>query len=235
MVTPDIRVIPEADYVASVTTEVAEKINEIVEGQGSCRVMLTGGRTAEKLYRYWAEQSPWDHRKVGYYFGDERCVRPDDPESNFGMAMTALFPNGVPDGSVVERMRGETKDRNQEAARYAEQLPEQIDVLLLSVGPDGHIASIFPESDVVNEKETKVQVVTGDKFPYERFTVTPRVISAAKALYLFAAGAEKGAVLRDALNSHEDYVQFPLLLAKRGIWLVDDQAATALNSQEGSA
>lgn len=88
---PEIVAYPESEYISSITTLIAEKINQLISTRGHCSVMLTGGRTAEALYRFWSDQQLWDHTQVSYYFGDERCVSPEDVESNFGMVRSALF------------------------------------------------------------------------------------------------------------------------------------------------
>jgi len=72
--------------------------------------MLTGGKTAKHLYQNWANITPWDHRKIKYYFGDERCVPPDHQESNYGMLKQTLFKADLPEDCSVIRMEGELVD-----------------------------------------------------------------------------------------------------------------------------
>ena len=88
---------------------------------------------------------------VSFYFGDERCVTPDHAESNYGMAMKTLFPQSVPTGCAVFRMEADTADQEAATQRYAYLLPDLIDVLLLGVGEDGHIASLFPNNAALKE------------------------------------------------------------------------------------
>ena len=144
MMVPEIVVIPEPEYVVTATAIIANQVNRVISEKEHCNLMLTGGRTAKKIYDQWHQNPPWDHARLTYFFGDERCVDPDDQESNYGMVMSSLFPHGVPEDCRVERARGEAEDLQKEARRYGERLPQNIDVLLLSVGPDGHIASLFP-------------------------------------------------------------------------------------------
>ena len=82
--------------------------------------MLTGGNSAKLLYNHWGAIPPWGHRKIRYYFGDERCVPPEQQESNYGMVKQNLFPNGTPDDYTIIRMEGELLD-TEEAARSYEQ------------------------------------------------------------------------------------------------------------------
>ena len=81
---------------------------------------------------------------MSFYFGDERCVPPDHDESNYGMEMQTLFSHGVPIECSVFRMEADAIDIEAAAQRYADLLPDSIDVILLGVGEDGHIASLFP-------------------------------------------------------------------------------------------
>jgi 6-phosphogluconolactonase len=106
---------------------------------------------------------------VRFYFGDERCVSPDHPESNYGMAMRTLFKQGVPKGCSVFRMEADGSDREAAALQYSEMLPDKIDLLLLGVGEDGHIASLFPGSEALQEVARCVMPIIGPKAPNERF------------------------------------------------------------------
>jgi len=119
-------------------------------------MMLTGGYTAKQLYQHWAVSKPWNHSKIVYFFGDKRCVPPDHQDSNYGMVKRSLFPKGTPIGCKVIRMEGELSEREAPARNYEQMLPESIDILLLSVGSDGHIASLFPRSNALNEKTKSV-------------------------------------------------------------------------------
>ena len=110
--------------------------------------MLTGGSTAKKLYAYWNDTKFLEQRKVDYYFGDERCVPPDHPDSNYCMVQQIIFPERAPKGCRIFRMDGEMHDHEKASKKYENLLPESIDILLLSVGSDGYIASLFPNSPV---------------------------------------------------------------------------------------
>jgi len=225
---PEIMVIPEQEYVVAATSKIERQVNQAITEKGRCSLMLTGGRTAKKMYDHWHQNPPWDHARMTYLFGDERCVAPDNQESNYGMVMSSFFPQGVPEGCKVERIRGEVVDFQQEAQRYGELLPQSVDVLLLSVGADGHIASLFPAQQVADYSAGAVPI-TGPKPPSQRISVTPSVIQAAQTIFLFAVGEEKGRVLADALKEREAYARFPLLWALKGGWLLDEKAATPLD------
>ena len=108
-------------------------------------------------------------------------------------------------------------------------LPESIDILLLSVGSDGHIASLFPQSNALNEKTKSVVTVVGPKPPPERLTITTSVIQPAKATFLFAQGKEKGQILAKALESKNNIASFPFHLVLGGTWILDTEAAEQLS------
>ena len=98
------------------------------------------------------------------------------------------------------------------------------------MGTDGHIASLFPHSPVLREDQSKVVPVPGPKPPFERLTITPKVIANARAVFLLVTGAEKGKVLAEALQSAEDFLSLPVRLASGGTFLLDDVAADQLRN-----
>ena len=118
--------------------------------------MLTGGGSAETLYQHWAKLKPWKHKKIDYFFGDERSVPPNHPESNYGMVKRMLFKDGIPDECNIHRKRGETIDADEEANKYSDLLQGHNDILLFPVGHDGHIAFLFTFSEVLYDKRKKL-------------------------------------------------------------------------------
>jgi 6-phosphogluconolactonase len=159
---------------------------------------------------------------VQFYFGDERCVPPDHHASNYGMAMGTLFPNGMPKGVQSHRMEADGADVEAAANRYAALLPETIDVLLLSVGEDGHIASLFPHGAALRETVRRVVPVTGPKPPFQRLTITSPVIQSARHVFVMALGEQKRAVYEEALRDPEDIDSIPARLVLNRTWIFDD-------------
>lgn len=203
-------------------------INAVINRRGVCNIMLTGGNTAERLYSYWARSSALPIEKMCLLFGDERCVPPDHVDSNYALVMRTLFAKGVPSGCTIIRMEAENADRDAAARNYEEFLPREIDVLLLGMGADGHIASLFPNAAELRSTGRAVLPVTGPNLFHERLTITPQVIANAEAIFLLAMGEEKGRVLAEALKSPEDFMSLPVRLALGGTWLLDDAAADQL-------
>jgi 6-phosphogluconolactonase len=112
-------------------------------------------------------------------------------------------------------------DRDGAASRYGAQLPERIEVLLLGVGEDGHIASLFPGSSPLMERRRRVIHTLGPKPPFERFTIAPTVIEGAKRIFVLAPGEAKADVLAKAVRTPEDVTGCPACMVLRATWLLD--------------
>lgn len=201
---------------------IQDSINTILLEQGHCSVMLTGGSSAARLYKDWSEHPAFQQlRSVSFYFGDERCVPPDDTNSNYGMTLRTLFQRGVPENCSVFHMQADDPDREAAALRYDVALPEAIDVMFLGVGEDGHIASLFPRDAALLEASRRVVPVTGPKPPFDRLTITPAVIAQARSIFVLAAGPAKAAILAKARKSVGDFFTLPACLALDATWLLD--------------
>ena len=188
-------------------------------------ICLTGGRAAKALYEHKEVQSLLRNNFTDFYFGDERCVGPRHPESNYHLVMRSLFSNDGQATRRLHRMYGDSSKLEEEADRYATLLPENIDVLLLSVGEDGHIASLFPNSTAVNEEIRKVvPIFNAPKPPAVRLSITQSVVRSAKKVIVMAAGAEKGVILSKALASPFNITELPDRLTIGSVWVLDRTA-----------
>lgn len=212
------------DWLSMAFYAIEQVVLDVIHRKGFCRIMLTGGNTAENLYKYWASRSQLPSGAVRFYFGDERCVPPDHKDSNYGMVMrTLLADHGAFSGCHIVRMKGEYPDKEVAATEYEKLLPDEVDVLLLGMGTDAHIASLFPYSQAL-ESERRVVPVRGPVAPVERLTITPKVINKAKSVFLLATGAQKGALLSQAFRDPKDYQEMPVRLTMNGSWLLDEAA-----------
>ena len=199
--------------------------------RGSCTLSLAGGRTPEPVYRELAADAAIDWQRVDVYFGDERAVSPDHPESNYRMVHQALLSRvGIP-ADRVHRMEAERPDREAAARAYARLLPRRLDILVLGIGPDGHTASLFPGSAALDERERLVVPVVGAKPPAERLTITPPVIQAARRVAVIAAGEDKAAMVARAVEGPLEPEAVPAQLARRGVWFLDRAAAAGLTER----
>jgi len=199
---------------------IQDSIQVICNKQGHCSVMLTGGQSAESLYLIWRDLPEFKMLKcVSFYFGDERCVSPVDSASNYGLVMRTLFAKGTPLGHLVFRMETDAVDQEHAAVHYESILPSKIDILLLGVGEDGHIASLFPYSAPLYETLRRVVPVTGPKPPFERFTITPPVIKNAGQVFVLALGEQKRTVYEEALHDPSNIYAIPARLVLNRTWI----------------
>jgi 6-phosphogluconolactonase len=202
---------------------IRQRVDEVLQHADQCHLMLAGGGTPLPIYQRLAAQADMPWQRIVIYFGDERCVPSMTPENNAFMAISRLFPDGVPEDVTVHRMCGE-EEPDQAARDYESLLPPRIDILLLGMGDDGHTASIFPGSVALDEERRRVMPVIGNKVPLQRLTITPPVIREARHVLVMAQGEEKADAVRWALIEGSA----PASLATDGDWLLDRQAARSL-------
>jgi len=220
---------------ADLTGQVAEwlrlEVTRAIAERGSCALGLAGGRTPEPVYGELATGSSIDWRKVSVFFGDERAVSPDHPDSNYLTIHLALLSRvPIPSGNI-HRMEAERADREAAAREYERLLPSRFDVLLLGMGQDGHTASLFPGSAALDERHRLVLPVLGSKPPAERLTITPPVIEAARKVAVIATGAGKALMVARAIEGPFAPKSVPVQLARRGCWFLDRAAAARLTAR----
>jgi 6-phosphogluconolactonase len=220
-----------AHFAALAAEHVTAAVVASLETQGRCALALTGGATPRPVYELMAasplsNRVAWDH--VTIYFGDERCVPPDDPRSNFRMADESLLSRVPIPRASIQRMEGERTDYDAAAADYARRLPDELDVLLLGVGEDGHTASLFPRSPALRETLRRVVPARSPAPPAMRLTITPPVIRAARAIIVLARGRTKAAPIARAVEAPWSPEEVPSQLARGGTWLLDRAAAAEL-------
>jgi 6-phosphogluconolactonase len=234
--------VSEVAVVPDVARAAAELFVEATAGavaaRGTAAVALTGGSTSAPLFAElsrWAV--PWDGLQI--FFTDERAVPPDHELSNYRIAHQALSSKVRPDR--VHRLRGEAADLDAEAARAAADLratlgtPPRFDLMLLGLGPDGHILSLFagvPHSRGDDELVRHVAAPTQVEPRVERLTLTPFLVVTARTVVLQVAGAKKAPVLARALKGPEDLTACPVQWLRRAsgrvVIVADAEAASDL-------
>ncbi|MGD8908524.1 MAG: 6-phosphogluconolactonase [Chromatiales bacterium] len=224
------KIVESTAFASAVADWIRQKIEEVLQQAERCHLMLAGGGTPLPVYQRLAAQAELPWQRIVIYFGDERCVPPLTSENNAYMAISTLFPKGVPQGVTVHRMCGEDPP-DQAAEAYESLLPPRIDILLLGLGDDGHTASLFPGSVAMDEERRRVMPVIGNKVPLQRLTITPPVIQEARHVLVMAQGEEKAEAVRWALI--EGCV--PASLVADRDWLLDRQAARSLLHRESAA
>ncbi|HEX6491628.1 MAG TPA: 6-phosphogluconolactonase [Gaiellaceae bacterium] len=208
-----------AKIVAGLLAEAARAGEEIV---------LTGGSTPGRAYELAAElQTDWG--EAGAWWGDERCVPPGDPNSNFGLAERTLLGK-LETKPRIHRIHGEDDPAAAAAAYERELRGTTLDLLLLGLGPDGHVASLFPHSPGLEERERLVIPAEPKLEPYvERITLTPPALRAARRIVFLVAGEDKAqAVARALAGPIDPAVPGSVIRAESGETLaVLDRAAAA--------
>jgi 6-phosphogluconolactonase len=225
-------VVPDSAELARPAAEwLGHEVTRAIAERGTCALCLPGGRTPEPVYRALASASGIDWTRVDVFFGDERAVPPDHPDSNYLMVHRALLSRvPVPPGRI-HRMEAERSDREAAAREYERSLPSRLDILVLGMGPDGHTASLFPGSAALDERHRLVVPVIGAKPPAERLTITPPVIAAARRVAVIATGEDKAAMVARAIEGPLAPKDVPVQLARRGSWFLDQAAAGRLTAR----
>lgn len=205
-----------------VTSDIGQAAADLFLRQRPRSVALSGGRTPGAVYARLAALE-YDWASVEIFFGDERCVPPDHPDSNFRMANEALLSR-VP--ARVHRMRGETCDaagyEDELRAVFGEGLPA-FDLVFLGMGADGHTASLFPGDPAL--EETRRLVVKVERPDHPRLTLTLPVLSSSSlAVFLVSGGDKRGALVR--VLGGED-LPAARVAARRVVIIADAAAAPA--------
>lgn len=231
----------------SAAMQAAERITTLIEtavgARGAAAVCLTGGTTAALLYELLGNPAqPWrtriDWPAVHLFWSDERHVPADHPDSNVGMARRTLIDHVPVRASQVHRMRGELQDPHDAAREYELLLPDVFDVMLLGLGADAHIASLFPGSPLLAAvggapRRALVAAVWAEHLEAWRITLTPPAILNARAIVLFAAGTAKADAVYAALEAAPDVSRYPAQLLRhaddRTEWFLDKAAAGRLS------
>lgn len=227
---------------AAVATATADRFVEVaaraIEERGTVRVALSGGSTPKQVYPLLLQperRDAIDWSRVEFFWGDERSVPPDHPDSNFGVAYGMLIsqlPDVRPDR--VHRMPAEAADIDAAALSHESELrlafdsrgsePPAFDLIWLGMGPDGHTASLFPGTDALDETE---RWVVGNWIPSQdtwRMTLTYPVLNAAREVLVVVTGADKADALR-AIRAGDSGLPAERVAGDRVEWIVDAAAA----------
>jgi 6-phosphogluconolactonase len=240
---PEIRILNSAaELFQAAAAEFVALASQAVQSSGRFSVALSGGSTPKSLYTLLASGSianiPWE--KIFFFFGDERCVPPDHPDSNYRMAReTGLFSR-VPDDDVF-RVHGEEKDADIAARDYEQALQRffglqpgefpRFDLVLLGLGPDGHTASLFPGTAALNDNSRLVVANWVDKFQTYRITLTLPVLNGAACVLFLASGADKSNIVREVLENENANLPSQKVRPAEGrlLWLLDRAAGGGLS------
>ena len=246
---PEIHVLADPTAMAKrAAQEFLQCATSAASARGVFTVALTGGSTPKPLYSLLATDSvfraqlPWDKMRI--YFGDERSVPPDHSDSNFRMANEAMLSKVPLKPEQIFRIKGEYKDTERAAQEYeqtlrssfrieAGQLP-RFDLVLLGMGNEGHVASLFPGTKAT--RETKRLVVRNwvGKLFTERITLTFPVLNNAANVFFMIAGQDKALAVKAVLEGPQEPEQLPAqgIVPTNGktLWLLDSAAGKLLSN-----
>ena len=219
------------EFAGAAATLIAEEIERAIGTLGRCSIALTGGETVIPVYEHLARaplRDRIDWSAMDVYWGDERCVPPDHPHSNYGLGYESLLALVTVPPEQIHRMECEAPDRDGAARQYADLLPERLDILLLGVGADGHTCSLFPSDPALDERDARVVAVHGGDPELPRLTITPPVIADARRVITMVTGEVKAHTVARVLEGPISTSELPAQLALGGIWILDDPAAGEL-------
>jgi 6-phosphogluconolactonase len=229
---------------AAAAEEVVRTANEAVAKRGRFSIALSGGSTPKNLYNLLATNArtalPWD--RMFFFWGDERHVPPNDPDSNYRMADEIMLSKIPVAAGNVFRIKAENADAAAVAEAYEQTLRKffalepgqfpRFDLILLGMGPDGHTASLFPGTAALQERSRLVVANWVEKMKTHRITLTLPVLNAAHCVAFLVSGTDKATVLRAVLEENVPAEQYPSRLVRPSdgklIWLIDRAAASQL-------
>jgi 6-phosphogluconolactonase len=231
-----------ADLFHAAAEEFCRVGRQAIGAQGRFAVALSGGSTPKSLYSLLAgsyADFPW--ARTYFFFGDERHVPPTDAESNYRMVNESLFSKIAIPAQNVFRVKAETPDAAAAASDYEIQLRKffelkpgefpHFDLLLLGIGPDGHTASLFPDSEGLKEQSKLVIANWVEKFKTHRISFTFPVLNNAGEVIFLASGPDKAAMVHEVLEGkHAPPLPSQLVQPVNGrlLWMLDESAAAKL-------
>ena len=242
---PEIYVLDDVPHWAAQAEALTRDLRQrAVEEHGRFLLALSGGRTPELVYnRLTAVSSANEWTSTEFFFGDERCVPPDHPDSNYNLAEQALFRPLNIRQDHIHRMRGEHPNPDVAARDYEDELRSMthtasgkwphLDLVMLGVGNDGHTASLFPGTEALHERRRWVTVGHAPSGPTTRLTLTLGVINQATVVLFLANGESKAGIVKRILEPQQEsdrLLPSALVRPERGrlMWLLDRPAAAKL-------
>lgn len=227
----------DAKEVAERAAEIfIETAKEAIKNHGKFSVALSGGSTPKALFELlenenYASQIEWQN--VYIFWSDERCVSPENGQSNYRMANEALLKHVPIPRNQIHRMLGEDEpskaafDYEQELISHFKTDEPRFDLILLGMGDDGHTASLFPNTTAIDENEKLVAAPFVEKFNSYRLTFTFKIINAAAKIIFLITGASKAETLKLVLSKPQKHLPASLVNATDGqlLLLLDEPAA----------
>ncbi|HJT58531.1 MAG TPA: 6-phosphogluconolactonase [Ktedonobacteraceae bacterium] len=243
----NIAIYPNIDVISQQAAQYIVRIaTESIARQSRFTIALSGGTTPRKLYGLLGTEpylSQIDWVLTHIFWSDERCVPPDNEESNYHMAHEVLLSKIPIPATQVHRMPAEMLNRNVASQEYADEMRQvfgtddipHFDLIQLGMGPEGHTASLFPHQASLHEQQRLVMPVSVPKPPPDRLTFTPPLLNAARNVLFLLTGSDKAAALHAVLESPYNPDEYPAQIVRPSdgevTWMVDTAAAQKLREK----
>jgi 6-phosphogluconolactonase len=214
-----LNIYPDDSWALQSSKIIFNKIYALSIKKNKISIILTGGRSAKKIYNFLKNDLKILNTQIDFYISDERHVPITHDDSNYKLIFENLFNKKINNKFSLYNIY----DPNIEIAKinYLNKLPKIIDILILGLGDDGHIASIFPNTKKVNFDE-KIMITKSKHFKHTRITITENVIRKANNVFILASGLSKQNIVNKILNGK--YMNLPANLVINRTWLIDKTA-----------
>ncbi|HXZ03405.1 MAG TPA: 6-phosphogluconolactonase [Ktedonobacteraceae bacterium] len=218
---------------------------ESIALHGRFTIALTGGTTPGEVYSLLGSEpirSQIDWQLVHIFWGDERCVPLNNPESNFYLAQEVLLDNIATPKSQIHPMPADQLDREEASQAYVVEMQTtfgtheipNFDLIHLGMGPEGHTASLFPHQASLHEKQRLVMPVSVPKPPPDRLTFTPPLLNAARNVLFLVTGSEKADALHAVIEGEYQPDEYPAQIVRpthgEVVWMLDKAVAQNLQA-----
>ena len=239
-----IAIYPDIDTLSQEAAQYIVRLaNQSIVTHGRFTIALSGGSTPKKLYGLLGSEpfrSQIDWAQVEIFWGDERCVSPDDPESNYAMAQQVLLSKIPIPNNRIHRMPADQSDREAASQAYTEEMRRTFgtdgipafDLIQLGMGPEGHTASLFPHQPSIHEQQRLVMPVSVPKPPPDRLTFTPPLLNAAHNILFLVTGSEKSDAIHTVLEGDYNPDEYPAQIVQpehgEVVWILDKEAAAKI-------
>ncbi len=238
-----------SENIAALTASFVDILNEHLQNKPTDEMVtlaVSGGSTPKALFQEIASQhkDQIEWKRIKIFWSDERCVHPDDKDSNYKMTREHLLDEvPLPEANIF-RIHGEN-DPNQEIERYSRVVSQQVikknnnytfDLIMLGLGTDGHTASVFPGNEKLFKSEKLFVVAEHPDTGQQRISMTGKLINHASSIIFLVTGAEKAAILSRVIDDKEKQMRYPASLVQPEdgelTWLVDTEAAKYLKRNQ---
>jgi 6-phosphogluconolactonase len=244
----DIRIFPDGEQLShAAARSIVQIANEALAAHGRFTIALSGGSTPKGAYGLLALEpyrNQIDWTKAEIFWSDERCVPPEDAESNYHLAHEVMLSKLPISADHIHRMPADQSDLVAVSSVYEQEMRRvfgmngvlSFDLIQLGLGPEAHTASLFPHQASLRETERLVIPVTVPKLPPTRLTFTPLILNAATHILFLVAGAEKADAVRAVLEGDYQPEEYPAQIVRptqgEVIWMLDAAAASKLHHRQ---